>query len=209
MDEEYEQHKKLKAELGIPDEADCFQVKIPWQHFGKGWLGYWLQCFGPFVDVPAPGPWKYLRIRGNLNEEDFVVQFWQQQIYYLGLPVYGEILWHPERGYYSTSIKGLEKLFGTPELYNAIRIAYKGLRLMEGWIRGGRPVGTGYYKNAEDFRDSLYPTIRALLQQGKSATRQEVAEMLNCDDSQLGRWVKNFLGMKWVDVRQEVQKNPL
>lgn len=68
----------------------------------------------------------------------------------------------------------------------------------------GRPVGSGTFQSAEEFREVMGEIIRELDEQGKKPLQKTVADRYDCSPRQLRDWCKEFTGLKWKDFVNEV-----
>lgn len=68
----------------------------------------------------------------------------------------------------------------------------------------GRPLGTGTFQNAEEFREVIGKIIRELDEQGKKPLQKIVADTYDCNVRQLRDWCKEFTGLKWQDFVTEI-----
>ncbi len=67
--------------------------------------------------------------------------------------------------------------------------------------RGGRPLGSGTWRSADDFETNLQIAVRSLRAQGRRVTQEEAAKMLHTNDRQLREWLKRY-GVKWKRISE-------
>jgi hypothetical protein len=65
--------------------------------------------------------------------------------------------------------------------------------------RPGRPVGTGRWRDDEDFEQALLAALKALEVKGRKPTQENVARILYCDPRTLRRWLNEF-GVNWAKI---------
>jgi hypothetical protein len=81
-------------------------------------------------------------------------------------------------------------------------------------VGAGRPRGTGYFRNADEFDQALRVAVIALRDQRRHLTQENVAAYfsrssgpvhLDCTDRQLRKWLRQFHpGCTWEQVREQV-----
>jgi hypothetical protein len=144
------------------------------------WDGYELEVFGKPIDSSTPDDGHTWTI--NWAEEDGhppnKVRLERQWVHYKDSPVRGELLRIPSQPD-QRSIQWLDER--NPSDTDLAR-ARDGLALLDGLpriIRGsGRPELSGHWRTPEAFRAEVDPLIRRLRAEGKSETRQQVAEYM-------------------------------
>jgi hypothetical protein len=98
---------------------------------------------------------------------------------------------------------------GDISLIDLVRAAGHWWKRFRGLPVGGRPVNTGTWGSAEEFKEALQTAIRMARGQKRGVTQEAVADFFtretgfpNCDDSQLRRWIRHY-GLDWKELRTE------
>ncbi len=86
-----------------------------------------------------------------------IIQLWRERVYWHDSLLYGEALWNPNEDE-RVAIHGLEH----PHTPTEIASIAAGLSFLRGVTRHGRPVDSGIFRNAGDFRAKVVPIIKRL-----------------------------------------------
>lgn len=65
--------------------------------------------------------------------------------------------------------------------------------------RPGRPVGSGYWADAEDFEREFWAAIAALEESDRRPTQADVARILACSPRTLSRRLRAY-GISWTEA---------
>lgn len=229
----------LLAQLGISADAAWMGSRFPGSVFGKPWQHYEVQVLGlTLLPAPAerpPGPVAVLHTPDGV----LMVELRLRRVRYVGSPMWAEARWRPDdpQGVWFGTLERP----GSPEptktdrsrTHQALRLLKdvrawqtfpgEGEQVMVDW-RGGRPTGTGTFRDAADFEARVTATLVALLKEGSPTTQEKFAEYWDrqppnrerrhkaardkdpLSASQVSRWCRQYM-RPWSDLvrRAEAQ----
>ena len=140
----------------------------------------------------AAGTWK-----------DFPLAAWERLVICPGTDLYIQSRWMPTDRV-RTNMIGLE----TDTRKASIDTAYKGLQLLHAiGRRGGRPVGTGTFRDTAHFEDTVVGIMVTLIRERRQPTEEAVAPYVGRDttDRQMRAWCTQFHS-NWEDLRQRAYR---
>lgn len=156
------------------------------------------------ADPPEPGPhFPVCYILDSLGPDGspYRAAVFGARLILHGLPVFLEAVWNRDEVH--IGMHGLEK---TSSMKQVERAAF-GLKFLKRMAAAGRPVGSGTWRNQEDFLTAVRAVVADLKRQHRRVTKEEVAAHFNqhkgypgCDAEgrQLLRWIDYFFpGYKW------------
>ena len=197
----------LADQLGIPQDSSLCRLMLTEEQLRRReWRGYRLDLFGVNLPEEPPDPCPYPVVRRS-----GIIQLWRERVYWHDSLLYGEVLWNPNEGE-RVAIHGLEH----PHTPAEIASIAAGLRFLRKLTRRGRPVGSGIFRNAGDFRAKVVPIIKRLDRQGKPVTQEAVCNELSnallhysyqdktVFPQQLRSWLKQFNLGTWPEFLSSV-----
>jgi hypothetical protein len=179
----------LVLELGMPIGARWIRLIFEGsatEDFFEGYRRKYaaIEFIGSVADtLPPPGTrWFVMSVDpGGEGTARLVLQLWRMRLFVKSSPVFGEMLWHPERGM-KTTIKGLEH----PHAKMDVDRAWQGL--FHSYVRLGRRRGS--YK-IPNFRERLSAVYRRWIDERDERPAQEdIAAELGISRSTLNRQLR-------------------
>lgn len=165
----------LKSELGMPTNALLRHLTTEGAAFGPRWQTYHLRFLGIVVEDSnqEQSSWPFWRVTDAKGTDIELVQVWFQRVSCISSPVYGDVRWHPEHGKKEALIN-IENRRGMKD----VKLAVRGLTLLNKINFQGRPINTGYLTPSQ-FTERAPQAYRKLLDKyGEKPSAVDIAAEL-------------------------------
>jgi hypothetical protein len=171
-------------------------------------------CVWEFVGLLVPcseardSPWPALFYLPDVYP-GMIIQLQRLKLFSPSTRVYGEIHWQGDREP-QMSIHGFDHAHGVKDIMRV----WQWLQASRRRIARGRPLGTAYFQDADEFRSALVRTIAALRERGRQPTQEAVAQFFSMNqqlpstnDRQLRAWLRAY-GLDWKNLLRHRPTRP-
>ncbi len=197
--------------LNVTDSAsentDAWSIQcFPGYGFDKEWRDFSVLVFGreisPDID-PDSCPWPSLGFRSREEGSRSETQVWLRRVRYRDTALYVEGRWNPTLRGEQVTLHGL--MHDIPD--SVVHQALRGRRLLQILSQhGGRPRGSGRFRDADECKEAVLEVIRNELEQDRKPNQADIEYLLFNADSggrQLRRALKPY---RWSDLLGELAR---
>lgn len=163
-------------------------------------------------------------------QQDVVILLLRQRVTHENTRLVGDVRWQPSNMsvadlFYAEPgtiqgerVESILHIEDTDRL-EEIKTIWAGLQLLRRRIPSGRPIGSGMFRDAEEFQTYIAEVIRVLAQERKTITEQSIADYLvkkppkkgeadlKTDTRQIRRWLNEY-GLTWEELIRDEKTNP-